>query len=165
MYLCRSMKKLMMKISAMLLVVWYCMSIIGFDVHTCKGSGQTFVVTFAESNSCADIHPEHHCCKSHAVESHCCQSEDHCCDLEHSALDVQKCCSNEYQMILLSGCRSSVESDYEVVDIESICINIPIYSLSDYAASLHVENLQFWDPYIGCLRPCDRQATYGVWII
>ena len=155
MYLCRSMKKLMMKISALLLIVWYCMSIIGFGVHTCKGSGQTFVVSFAESSSCADIHPEHHCCSS----------DNHCCESDHSTLDVQKCCSNEYQMIRLSGCRSSVESDYSEQDIESICINIPVYSVSDLSAALHAENLQFWDPDTGDVRPCDCQVTYGVWII
>ena len=154
-----------MKISAMLLVVWYCMSIIGFDVHTCNASGQTFVVTFAEGNTCADVHPEHHCCKSHKAESHCCQSENHCCDSQYSAIDVQKCCSNEYQMILLTGCRSSVESDHDMLDIESICINIPICSMSDHAASLHAENLQFWDSDIGDMMPCDCQVTYGVWII
>ena len=39
------MKGLLTKITAMLLVVWYSMSIIGFDIHTCSGSGESFVVT------------------------------------------------------------------------------------------------------------------------
>ena len=149
------MKNIGTRIFAAILVIWYSLSIIGFGVHTCKGSGQTFVVSFAESSSCADIHPEHHCCSS----------DNHCCESDHSTLDVQKCCSNEYQMIRLSGCRSSVESDYSEQDIESICINIPVYSVSDLSAALHAENLQFWDPDTGDVRPCDCQVTYGVWII
>ena len=159
------MKKFMMKISAMLLVVWYCLSIIGFGVHTCKGSGQTFVITFAESSSCADIHPEHHCSKSHSSRCHCCESYNHCFDSARTTVDVQKCCSNEYRMIYLSGCRQSVESDFNKLDVGPVCINIPVYSVSDCSASLYAENLQFWDPCIWELIPCDYQVTYGVWII
>lgn len=160
------MKMLMTKISAALLIVWYCMSIIGFGVHTCSGSGRTFVVSFAESTSCADIHPEHHCCKGCAKESHCCQSEHHSSESdEHCTVDVRKCCSNEYQMILLSGCRSSVESDSDQMDSEPLCTSLPTCSASDLYAEIHADNLQFWDSGTGEIVICDRLSAYGIWRI
>ena len=55
------MKKVCTKIFAALLVVWYLVGIIGFDMHTCNGSGRSFVVAFFEGMACEDIHPEHVC--------------------------------------------------------------------------------------------------------
>ena len=51
------MKGLITKIFAALLVGWYMMSIIGFGVHTCSGSGKSFVVAFYEEMTCEEIHP------------------------------------------------------------------------------------------------------------
>ena len=53
------MKALLIKLSAMLMVLWYSMSIIGFDVHTCNGSGKSFIATFVSGTGCEDIHPDH----------------------------------------------------------------------------------------------------------
>ena len=55
------MKEIVTKIFAALLVVWYLVGIIGFDVHTCSGSGRSFVVAFFEEMTCEEIHPEHSC--------------------------------------------------------------------------------------------------------
>lgn len=179
------MKGIMMKICAVLLAVWYCMSIIGFDVHTCNGSGRTFVATFAEGLTCEDIHPEHHCTPGQCRTSHdagcchedCCShsentcghetSDDSCCSHEgESELDSPSCCSDSYQSILLTGFR--VDDDHRHYD-ECHCGNCPcviqeaLASLTDrcYAVShtsLHV-------PDIGNIVPCDPQVAFSVWRI
>ena len=54
-------RTVLIKLTSVLLTVWYLMSIIGFDVHTCSGSGCSFVTTFIEGMTCAEVHPEHVC--------------------------------------------------------------------------------------------------------
>lgn len=109
------MKSLVMKITALLLAVWYCMSIIGFDVHTCTGSGRTYVTTVVKGMTCMDIHPEHSCdhhscCGSarHATEHHhdCSGTggECHCLTVK-----AESCCSDDFQVLLLTGNRSDDE--------------------------------------------------------
>lgn len=101
------MKGIFTKIVAALLVIWYSMSIIGFDVHTCSGSGRSFVVTFVEGLTCEEIHPEHSCDKpSCCADAHgCCQSQG--CTHSHSGdvsrISTKSCCSNDYQVLALTG--------------------------------------------------------------
>ena len=165
-----------MNISSSLLVVWYCMSIIGFDVHTCTSSGRTFVATFAASTACADIHPEHHCCNAscccghHHHEKSCCSSE-HGEDMpaEHSGgetVGAKSCCSNEYQVIQISGCRTDLDSDENISFCEvfyTCLIDNPLsYMVS---AGYHAEHIQFIESGSGVLLPGDLCATFGVWRI
>lgn len=179
------MKGIMMKICAVLLVVWYCMSIIGFDVHTCKGTGRTFVATFAEGLTCADIHPEHHCapgqcgaahasecchsdCCSHSEKS-CCHSasEDSCSGHEgESELTSASCCSDSYQSIILTGFRA--DDDHRHYD-ECHCGNCPCL-IQDYLCSLAdrgfaASHMSFYLPDIGNVVPCDPQVAFSVWRI
>lgn len=86
------MKKALMKISALLLVVWYCLSIIGFDVHTCGETSRSFVHMSFISHSCEDIHDDDHCDSHHEEQA------------EHHHTD--DCCEDEYQVISLTGLRS-----------------------------------------------------------
>ena len=96
------MKGAFIKILAVLLAVWYSMSIIGFDVHTCKGSGRSFVTTFVEGMTCEDIHPEHGC------------SPRECCSHEHEhgylAFSAGSCCSSDYQVLEITGAFSEDNS-------------------------------------------------------
>ena len=93
------MKGFMTKVTAVLLLIWYSMSIIGFGVHTCSGSGKSFVVSFVEGFSCEDIHPEHHCSKGD-----CCSHTHSCCDDEGLlCLKSNTCCSSDYQVLALTG--------------------------------------------------------------
>ena len=39
------MKERLLRISALMLLIWYCFSVIGFNVHTCRASGDSFVTT------------------------------------------------------------------------------------------------------------------------
>lgn len=100
-------KIVLIKFVSVFLTVWYLMSIIGFDVHTCRGSGCTFVTTFLEGMSCSDVHPEHVCdaglCCSEALEAHsCCEHSRH-----GECIGYHSCCSNDYQVLHLTGTLSS----------------------------------------------------------
>lgn len=94
------------KMCAMLLMLWYCISIIGFDVHTCSESGRSFVATFLNGMTCEDIHPEHlhdeFCC--HETPEHSCCGHHHGSDVCLS-VDIRSCCSDDYQVLLLTGER------------------------------------------------------------
>ena len=179
------MKGIMMKICAVLLAVWYCMSIIGFDVHTCNGSGRTFVATFAEGLTCEDIHPEHHCTPGQCRTSHdagcchedCCShsektcshetSEGSCCGHEgESELNSPSCCSDSYQSILLTGVRA--DDDHRHYDechsgIIPCIISGHLCGLAD--RGLAASHMSFHLPDIGDIVPCDRQVAFSVWRI
>ena len=156
------MKKFLMNISAALLVIWYCMSIIGFDVHTCMSSGRIFIATFAEGMACADVHPEQHCCGSSCCSSH--HHEDH--EDEHhgsSIVDTQSCCSNEYQVILISGSRADNDSEdkYSLSRVLCPCVSgIPVSYLS--SAKYHAGHIQFLEPDSGVNQPGDICVVFGV---
>lgn len=171
------MKKLLMNMSAVLLAVWYCMSIIGFDVHTCMSSGRTFIAAFTEGVACSDIHPEHHCCGAsccsghHHHEASCCSSE-HCDEMpsEHNSaqtsVDAKSCCSNEYQVILLSGCRTDYDSDekHSFSKVSYPCIlDIPVAYIA--MAKYHADHIQFLEPDSGVHQPGDLCVAFGVWRI
>jgi hypothetical protein len=158
------MKKFLMNMSAALLVVWYCLSIIGFGVHTCTSSGETFIATFADGLECADIHPEHHCCGAS-----CCLSEHHDPVEEHAAsqaIDAKSCCSNDYQAIVLSGCRTDNDSEDKYSFVKAFCpcvTEIPVSLIA--SARYHAEHVQFLEHDSGVLSPGDLCATFGVWRI
>lgn len=179
------MKGIMMKMCAVLLAVWYCMSIIGFDVHTCNGTGRIFVATFAEGLTCADIHPDHRCahgqcsaaraaecchedCCSHS-EKACCHgaSEDGCCGHEGKLeLNSPSCCSDSYQTILLTGFRA--EDDHRHYD-ECHCGNCPCI-IPDYLCGLSDNgfadfHISWHIPDIRDIVPCDPQVAFSVWRI
>lgn len=170
------MKKFLMNISSAVLVIWYCVSIIGFGVHTCVSSGETFIATFADGMECVDIHPEHHCCGAS-----CCSGSDHdhasCCsdnhhegpDEEHDApLGISKpsCCSNDYQAIVLSGCRAGDDSKEKYSFVKAFCpcvTEIPVSYLA--SARYPAEHVQFLECDSGFLLPGEFCATFGVWRI
>lgn len=170
------MKGLGIKICALLLGIWYCFSIIGFDIHTCSASGNVFISTFVDGLTCADIHPEEHCGPScHYSHEACCHNEHSCCghDTDHdehaecagiSNPDSDGCCSDVYKMLVLSGCRAEDDSD----DCELISAYYPVEMYADYdfdIKSLKYKSLQFYDPESWDLVPCDLCVAFGVFLI
>ena len=155
------MKNIFTSISALLLVVWYSLSVIGFDVHTCNASGEIYIATVAGGFSCDDIHPdghkqthhEHSCCK-------CCQSHQG----DSDKLKTKPCCTDDYQVILLTGVRSAqdAEDSYQQTLVETINI-----AESDYSYSHIFDNglRAFYKPGSGGLTPRDVQAVYNIWRI
>ena len=163
------MKKFLMNISAALLVVWYCMSIIGFDVHTCMSSGNIFIAAFTETVSCEDIHPEHHCCSASCCSGHHDRETSSCCTSKHhneESIDTKECCSNEYQVIQLSGCRTDNDSDdkYSFSKVSIPCLmDIPVAYVA--MARYHAEHIQSLEPDSGVLSPGGLHVTFGVFRI
>ena len=174
------MKGFWMKICAVLLVVWYCMSIIGFDVHTCKGSGRAFVTTFAEGMTCADIHPEHHCCRTHHEEPACSHHESLCCHEKASSshqepdccghhgpdsqksVDLQTCCTDSYQVIILTGCRAEDDGHDSDGCGFSTCLYADVLSAND---SLKYKSSTHYGPDLRDIVPSDCCVTFCIWRI
>ena len=153
------MKGILTKVTAMLLIVWYSMSIIGFGIHTCSGSGESFVVTFVEGLECEDIHPEHHCTKGS-----CCSHSHSCCDTgTHTGIGPKSCCTSDYQVLALTGTVSDEKNSFEdLFYSDYICSNI-------FESSADIHDLQFVPHYpadVSCLgRMPDIQSLLGVWRI
>lgn len=155
------MKGIVMKISAVLVAIWYCMGIVGFHVHTCNETGRVYVATFAEGLTCADIHPEYHCGASH----------DHdCCCAHHSAdetvVDTGSCCTDVYQVIDLSGFRADDSSRHHDDGHFGPCPcllaeSVSYPALQKYRASLQKASMP--DP--GDILPCELRVVFSVWRI
>ena len=155
------MKNIFTSISTLLLVVWYSLSVIGFDVHTCNASGDVYIATVASGFSCDDIHPdghkqthhEHSCCK-------CCQSHQG----DSDKLKTKPCCTDDYKVIFLTGVRSAqdAEDSYQQTLLETINI-----AESDYSYSHIFDNglRAFYKPGSGGLTPRHVQAVYNIWRI
>lgn len=156
------MKMLFTKVTALLLLVWYSLSIIGFDVHTCNGNGESFIVTFVEGFECVDIHPEHHCHKGSCCSGH----HDHSVANSHASLEAKSCCSSDYQVLALTGVVSDEKNSFE--DLTSFVYSNYISSnILEFSADVH-------DPRIlsfyladssGTGRMPDAQSVLSVWRI
>ena len=151
------MKSFVKTFMAALLVVWYSLSVIGFDVHTCSGSGEVFIATVASGFSCEDIHPEH----SHKTCG-CCHSHDE----NHDKMTKKPCCSDDYQVILLTGVRSDEQSGKNYCSEfsskalfadECSCNNHLIQPISGLRA--------FYKPRSECMMVRNVQASYSIWRI
>jgi len=150
------MKNVMMKISALLLSVWYCLSIIGFDLHTCSETGDTFVHISFTSHSCHDIHDDH--CDSACAHEH----GDHCEEpVEHH--HDGRCCEDEYQVISLTGLRSDDDSNGSFHGSGCPCI---METESDTFALLAdiTDNNYFEEPDSGLIL-ADAQPLLSIWRI
>ena len=135
-----------LRFSALLLVLWYCFSVIGFGVHTCNASGRSFIATFVSGLSCEDIHPEHDCASDHAdAGGHaCCCNHKHqtaCCSTadqlpEYSTED--SCCSNDYHVLTITG-NTIEEDDRNIISAELIecpiffsMLDVPVLKADDF---------------------------------
>ncbi len=155
---------MIIKTLAVLLTVWYSMSIIGFDVHTCNGSGRSFVTTFIKGLTCEDIHPNHVCdkapCCAGSQKSCCSHHEDRC------AFKAESCCSNNYQVLSLTG--TAGHNDHEHFD-ECACGHCPCigFSADDVPALFHENKFtaHIQSPDSGVCSACERQAALRVWRI
>ena len=126
---------MILRFSALLLVLWYCFSVIGFGVHTCNTSGKSFVATVVSGFSCGDIHPEHNCsdheCHSDCNECHTCAC--HSCEVRTS-VQSESCCTDEYHVLILTGSLSDDERGlpydctFHVIHSEPIGQSVVYYS-------------------------------------
>ena len=164
------MKGLITKVFAALLVGWYLMGVIGFGVHTCSGSGKSFVVAFYEEMTCEEVHPEHghvHDCCAHHHDTHE-ESVDHsdCHFCDGVCISPKSCCSNDYQALELAGILSQDDSrsadeysswHYPCIDIMTCDAGCQT-SLKRIIKYIH-------EPESGQELLRDRQAVLSTWRI
>ena len=146
------------KYASVLLVLWYSLSIIGFDVHSCKSTGEVFVASLAGGVTCEDIHPEHSC-KSHGG----------CCDHHHASeqsdcqVAKEECCSNEVQVLQLTGVPGSDNDRFDgnAQEYQSIFdVDLAMEVAMPTIQRSYLKYLEHPDP--GVLMP-DRQALLSIW--
>lgn len=158
------MRDVTMKISAMLMVIWYSMSIIGFNVHTCVESGESFVVTVLEGTDCENIHPEHKCC-AEAIR-HCCgcchRADAHGHD-DTASVGEQNCCQDDIQVLLLTGDRSDDDSRHHYY-MDLMYPSVVFAACFSDAASNLFNSLDFISDS-GLIVPEDVQSVLGIWRI
>lgn len=148
------MKKTLTSVTALLLLIWYSFSIIGFDVHTCNSSGEVYIATVVSGFSCEDIHPDHQhgrCgCHKHA------RTAD---EPEGIHTGMKSCCTGDFQVIMLTGTRSS-DSSHERVCISPVSALIP---QTDISQTFHTAVSFFYKPRPGTYVSRDTQAFYSIW--
>lgn len=155
------MRDIIMKISALLLAVWYCISIVGFDLHVCHRTDRTYVSSFVDGGSCHDIHPEHCCSKGHctagSVDPH-----DHA---DGPVFKSQSCCTDDYKVLTVAcdfpdnGIRSYVKVSESVV---------PFMDLTGGISSMIQYPGMLYRPDIGhrsIIVCADAQSAFSVWRI
>lgn len=150
------MKNIILKYASALLAVWYCMSIIGFDVHSCEATGDTFVSSVLVGTTCDDIHPEHDCC----CHDTCCSAHESSCCGDHEEED--DCCTNEIE-VLDSVVVTNAEEDDHIQYSEMLsCLFIE----SNYDVLLFSESIEIsYNPDSGRVMSPDCQAILNIWRI
>lgn len=155
------MKNVLTKVSAAMLVIWYSLSVIGFDVHTCSGSGRTFIATVISGTDCEDIHPDHakspcSCCHHDGCKT--CSDDD--------KIATKPCCSDDWQMIVLTGVRASDEHDHSDECSCGLWPCILDLHAANNCSDLNLHGLRaLYKPDSGGLMPLDVQREYNIWRI
>ena len=70
---------------ALLLAVWYLLSVTGLDVHRDYEHGRTYVVSGITGCDCEHIHPHTHC---------------HDTAYEGTCIEDEECCSDDFEAVL-----------------------------------------------------------------
>ena len=161
-----------MKYASALLVLWYSLSVIGFDVHSCTSTGEVFVASLAGGITCEDIHPEHSCkshggCCGHHDVSPCCANHhaSSCCDNKHASeqsdcqVAKEECCTNDLQILQLTGVIGSGNERFDVNDHEHQ-FTFDVDMAMELAMPALLKYLEHPDP--GVVMP-DRQAFFSIW--
>lgn len=165
------MKNVVRKYVAALLLIWYTLSIIGFDVHSCTRTGETFVASIAAGVSCEDIHPEHSCaghggCCGHGQTKCCCghHCADTCCGHDGNEVVSDDCCQDDFHVLTFTGTVSSEEQRFDsyaqnsaVPVLENVVENL-LQDVSD------IDLIRFEEPDSGITMP-DSQAFLSIWRI
>lgn len=154
------MKSVFLKYVSALMAVWYCLSIIGFDVHSCTVTGSTFVNSVLSGVECEDVHPEHDCC-CHGSCCHSGCSHDHKVPSKENVKD-KECCTNEIE-VLDSEVVISVEDEGCSMSDAAWAV---AFVVNDYTGSVNAEaEYLSYSPGSGILRQPDLQAVFSIWRI
>lgn len=149
------MKNVSTSLTAMMLVIWYSLSVIGFGVHTCSGSGQTYIATVASGFTCEDIHPEH----GHSACG-CCHTGRSEAD---RSFDRKPCCTDEYHVIALTGVRGEDDNDDDLRGFAFL--GHEIHVLQHVSGITQYGLKTFHKPRQGGTLSRDVLASYNIWRI
>ena len=164
------MKSMFLKYMSALMAVWYCMSIIGFDVHSCTETGNIFINSILSGTTCDEIHPEHDCgghsgCCSHKPQprkSHsctCCNSHE--IPAAESVGSDDNCCTDDIKVLDSEG----VIAVNGGLDGHAVCLAC---SMADAHDSILPEVWTEVNPYCpdpGNVIEPDLQAMFNIWRI
>ena len=98
------------RIFSALVALWYVLCVSGFDVHTCRHTGDSVVRLLAEGIECSDVHPDDHCHSCH----HSCHYgyEDEGCNSEEVESD-DTCCYNEISVLAIPGLSAKNDEHHQ----------------------------------------------------
>ena len=173
------MRKMIVKCMSALLVVWYSLSIIGFDVHSCKSTGEVFVASLAGGISCEDVHPEHSCrahgsccghdmitCCEHGTKPCCGHEAEPCCGhSDHqgeSQMGKSDCCSNDLQVLELTGVYASSERSTDNDHADAYVLDVDLFAEMSIPAVQRPLLTFLKQPDTWVVMP-DRQAFLSIW--
>lgn len=164
------MKNAAFKIFSLLMILCYSLSIIGFDVHTCQGSGRSFVVSFLDGATCEDIHPEHECrhgaCSGHQHDDGCAglHAENICHDAE--SIDPTSCCSDDYRSLQLTGTLSADNNRHYDMACSGLAHDAGLSSVHDHGLTSFSKITKYGSSSgsgYGIKR--DVQSVFSIWRI
>ena len=141
-------------------------------MHSCTSTGEVFVASLAGGITCEDIHPEHSCkshggCCGHHDVSPCCANHhaSSCCDNKHASeqsdcqVAKEECCTNDLQILQLTGVIGSGNERFDVNDHEHQ-FTFDVDMAMELAMPALLKYLEHPDP--GVVMP-DRQAFFSIW--
>ena len=132
-------RNVLIRVSAIFVLIWYSLGIIGFNVHIC--------------------HASHH--HSHSEAHHC-----ECCHDESSESEVAfKCCTDDYLVLTVTGVVSENENDQNVshmADCQFVAGCVPGTDRSHPEFKIHKIRAL---PEYGHLKTGDLQSVLGIWRI
>ena len=156
-------RNVLIRVSAIFVLIWYSLGIIGFNVHTCNARERSFIVTFLEDMSCESIHPSDHCgaeqtccccCSHHTVEQHSYSDE---------SIDEPECCTDEYQVVTSMTDRVDDSKRFQFSDLKSHCLIL--YDQLDAMSSLHYHGIPSDILSRSCLDSRGIRVLCNVWRI
>lgn len=134
-------REIIMKFSAVMVLMMYVLSLGGINVHSCSHTGETFVTFLAGGISCQEIHPSHH--HHHHEGCHCC--EEHDCD------GSDGCCSNDSRMLLVADADNHHVEHIQAPLVAIAAVSAPVCVA---ASLLHAESsVSYAVPLPDSLRP------------
>ncbi|MGN0188315.1 MAG: hypothetical protein ACI395_02245 [Candidatus Cryptobacteroides sp.] len=102
------MKEKLTQSVALLMLAWYCLCLVGFDVHTCRISGESVLSPLVVSSDCEDLH--HHDSHHHhsGMACRCCLPDEGHSDCE-AIVTEDACCSDDILIPELAATESERE--------------------------------------------------------
>lgn len=155
------MQKILTKVSACLLVIWYCLSIMGFDVHTCHAADHQFISTFIEGLTCEEIHSAHKC-GHHCTHHHeCSDSQEHFANHSDGLIEETDCCTDDYHALSITGTRTeddhhfhgSISCWHTAAVLDAFGVDAPVpYSIDSY----------LFAPFLVIIQGDDVLSSFGI---